>query len=53
MKCVYTGTEEKVLPTLNLTVKPGDEVEAENLTDPDFEPVKPKGKTEASERGNK
>ena len=37
MKLTYIGTEEKVFPTLGVTLKPGDSVEApEGFSHPDF-----------------
>ena len=37
MKLTYKGTDERVLPTLGITVKPGDEIDApEGFSHPDF-----------------
>ena len=38
MKLKYTGTDERVFPTLGITVKPGDEFDApEGFSHPDCE----------------
>jgi hypothetical protein len=38
MKLTYKGTDERVFPTLGITVKPGDEFDApEGFTHPDCE----------------
>lgn len=37
MKLTYKGTDERVLPTLGITVKPGEEINApEGFSHPDF-----------------
>ena len=37
MKLTYKGTDERVLPTLGITVKPGDEIDApDDFAHPDF-----------------
>lgn len=37
MKLTYKGTDERVLPTLGITVKPGDVIDApEGFSHPDF-----------------
>ena len=37
MKLTYLGSDERVLPTLGITVKPGDEIDApEEFAHPDF-----------------
>lgn len=41
MKLKYKGTDERVFPTLGITVKPGDEFDApEGFSAPDVEGVK-------------
>lgn len=37
MKLTYKGTDERVVPSLGLIVKPGDEIDApEDFANPDF-----------------
>ena len=37
MKLTYKGTDERVFPTLGITVKPGDEIDApQGFAHPDF-----------------
>ena len=39
MKLKYNGTDERVFPSLGITVKPGDEFDApEGFTHPDWHP---------------
>lgn len=40
MKLKYKGTDERVFPSLGITVKPGDEFDApEGFSNPDCEPA--------------